>query len=74
MISSNQSEKTHSDTSAAVCNVVGSFSSENQECVCYDSPQDLKEDRDVSHFTSSPVSQCSNCTDEGLNEGKGGYM
>ena len=73
MISSNQSERTHSDTSAAVRNVVDSFSSENQERVCYDSPQDLKEDRDVSHFASSP-GLCSNCTDEGLNEGKGGYM
>ena len=74
MISSNRSARTHCDTSAPVHNVVDSFSAENQECACHDSPQHLKEDGDVSHFASSPVSLCSNCTDEGLNGGKGGYM
>ena len=74
MISSDQSTRIQSDTSAVVHNVVDSFSGDNQEYVGHDSPQHLIGDRDVSQLASSLVSLCSNCTDERLNEGEGGYI
>lgn len=73
MISSEQLARVHSDTSAVLNNTVDSFSGDNQDNVGHDNHQHLKGDRDVSQLASSSVSLCSNHTDEGLNDGKGGY-
>lgn len=74
MVNSEQSARIHSDTSVVLKNTVDSFSGDNQDYVGYKYHQHLKGDRDVSQFASSSVSLCSNHTDEGLNDGKGGYM
>lgn len=74
MVNFEQSARIHSDTSVVLKNTVDSFSGDNQDYVGHNNHRHLKGDRDVSQFASPSVSLCSNHTDEGLNDGKGGYM